>query len=131
MGNKFRLTRESSEDIGFVKSCLIIGAIEKNEFREWIDLVIKDSDIDELPLYIFDLINFDGSFYELLNIIGFTPDPILSDEEDNALYGIAIKRFGDSFDIPITKSKALISLEHNPQILDRFRKVFPFVLLNF
>ncbi|WP_159990533.1 hypothetical protein [Pelistega ratti] len=93
---------------------------KKNEFRDWIYLVIRSTEIAELLLYILDLIDFNGSFYELLNIIGFTPDPILNDEEDNALYGIAIKRFEDVFDMPISKSEAL----------ERFKREFPFIYLD-
>ncbi|BFU60554.1 MULTISPECIES: hypothetical protein [Rodentibacter] len=131
MVNKFKLTRESSEDIGFVKSCLITGAINRIEFREWVSLVINDSSIEELPLYIFDLIDFDGSFYDLLKIIGFTPDPILNDKEYNSIYGIAIKRFGSMFDSPVSKKEALSALEKNPHILERFKKEFPFIKLDF
>lgn len=131
MANKFRLTRESSEDIGFVKSCLITGAINRIEFREWVSLVINDSDIDDLPLYIFDLIDFDGSFYELLNIIGFTPDPVLNNDEYNAIYGIVIHRFGGVLDMPISEKEALSALEKNPYVLERFKKEFPFIKLDF
>lgn len=127
MKNKFRLTRESSADIGFVKSCLIKGAITNNEFNEWIEYVIASDGVRELPQYIFDLIDFKGSFYELTNVIGFTPDPILTEVEDNAIYGIAIKRFGDVLDIPISKKHALKALEQHPMILERFKTTFPFI----
>lgn len=51
MKNKFRLTRESSEDIGFVKSCFIKGAITNKEFNEkWVP--IPDNQNPSLPQII-------------------------------------------------------------------------------
>ena len=131
MKNKFRLTRESSEDIGFVKSCFIKGAITNKEFNEWVEYVIANGEISNLPLYIFDLIDFHGSCYELINIIGFTPDPILTEDEDNAIYGIAIKRFGNDLYIPISNHDALKALEQNSSTLKRFKSIFPFIILNY
>lgn len=127
MENKLRLTRDSSEDIGFVKSCVIKGAITNKEFNDWVEYVIVNDKVDDLPQYIFDLIDFNGSFYELINIIGFTPDPILTEDEDNAIYGIAIKRFGNDLDIPISNNEALRSLDRNPLISKRFKSIFPFI----
>lgn len=127
MENKLRLTRDSSEDIGFVKSCVIKGAITNKEFNDWVEYVIVNDKVDDLPLYIFDLIDFNGSFYELINIIGFTPDPILTEDEDNAIYGIAIKRFWNDLDIPISNNEALRALDRNPLILKRFKSIFPFI----
>ena len=127
MENKLRLTRDSSEDIGFVKSCVIKGAITNKEFNDWVEYVIVNDKGDDLPLYIFDLIDFNGSFYELINIIGFTPDPILTEDEDNAIYGIAIKRFGNDLDIPISNNEALRKLDRNPLISKRFKRIFPFI----
>lgn len=131
MKNKLRLTRYSSEDIGFVKSCVIKGAITNKEFNDWVEYVIVNEivndKVDDLPLYIFDLIDFNGSFYELINIIGFTPDPILTEDEDNAIYGIAIKRFGNDLDIPIANNEALRALERNPLISKRFKSIFSFI----
>ena len=127
MENKLRLTMDSSEDIGFVKSCLIKGAITNKEFNDWVEYVIVNDKVDDLPLYIFDLIDFNVSFYELINIIGFTPDPILTEDEDNAIYGIAIKRFGNDLDIPISNNEALRALERNPLISKRFKSIFPFI----
>lgn len=130
MESKFKLTKEKSDDIGFVKSCFIIGAINRDEFNEWIMFVINSSDVNELPVYIYDLIDFNGDFFDLINTIGFTPDPVLTEEEDDAIYGIAIKRFGGE-DSSLLKNKWLNSLNKNMHILDRFRKVFPFISLNF
>lgn len=127
MENKLRLTRDSSEDIGFVKSCVIKGAITNKEFNDWVEYVIVNDKVDDLPLYIFDLIDFNGSFYELINIIGFTPDPILTEDEDNAIYGIAIKRFWNDLDFPISNNEALRALDRNPLILKRFKSIFPFI----
>ena len=57
-----------------MKSCFIKGAITNKEFNEWVEYVIANDEISNLPLYIFDLIDFHGSYYELIKIIGFTPE---------------------------------------------------------
>ena len=58
MENKFRLTRDSSEDIGFVKSCLLRERLQIRNFNDWVEYVIVNDKVDDLPLYIFDLIDF-------------------------------------------------------------------------
>ena len=77
------------------------------------------------------MIDFHGPYYELIKIIGFTPDPILTEDEDNAIYGIAIKRFGNDLDIPISNHDALKALEQNSLTLKRFKDIYPFVILNY
>lgn len=126
---KFKLKREASDDIGFAKSCFITGAINRDEFNEWVLFVINNSSVDELPLYIYELIDFNGDFSDLIEIIGFTPDPVLNEDEDDALYGLTIKRFGKSH-FSSKKNRWLSALDNNPHILARFIKMFPFIDLD-
>ena len=62
-------------------------------------------DLDEIPNYFFDLIDFQ-SLYDLIDIIGFVPENNLSKNQDNALTGIAFLRGIDVYDPPVTKEKA-------------------------
>ena len=123
----WKISKENCEDLGFAIICMFYDAINLSEFKLWLDIVVRDTPIDKIPLYIFDLIDFNGSFYELINIIGFTPDPNLTEDEDNAIYGIAIKRFGNDLDIPISNNEALRALDRNPLISKRFKSIFPFI----
>ncbi|WP_077545506.1 hypothetical protein [Rodentibacter genomosp. 2] len=111
MENKPRLTLNNSEDIAFSKVCLIYDSIDLNEFKQWLYNLVRKSDIDDLPSYIFDLIEFDGFLSDLNQVIGFNPNTSLSLEEKNAIIGIAIKRFGSIFDMPISNKEALDALE--------------------
>lgn len=127
MVNRPRLTKEDSYDIGFVKSSLIIGAITRDEFQEWLYKTIKENDVNELPSYIFNLIDFNDFLFKIVDIIGFSPNPGLTDYEYDAIYGIAIKRFGNLFDMPISKKAALKALDQHPSILKCFKETFPFI----
>ncbi|KGQ67894.1 hypothetical protein ACLRAA_06205 [Gallibacterium anatis] len=131
MQNKLKLTRDESGDIGFVKSTLIAEAITLKEFNNWVIFIINNHPIDELPIYIFDLIDFKGYLCDLTNIIGFVPYSGLNDNENYALYGIALKRFGKIVDCPISYQCALDALNNNPQVLIRFKETFPFIELDF
>ncbi|OOF47807.1 hypothetical protein BKK56_11660 [Rodentibacter genomosp. 2] len=131
MGNKFRITKESCEDLGFVKTSLFANAITKSEFNEWILFIIKNNSVDEIPMYMYDLIDFDDYLYKLPALIGFSPYSGLNNKEEDAIYGIAIKRFGSFFDMPISKNKALKALNENIQVLERFKNTFPFIKLDF
>ena len=44
-----------------------------------------------------------------------------------AMYGIGIKRFGEIYDMPISKKAALKALDQHPSILKRFKETFPFI----
>ncbi|MFU2090578.1 hypothetical protein ACU6T4_11620 [Avibacterium paragallinarum] len=131
MRNKLKLTKNESSDIGFAKSSLISEAITLDEFNEWVIFIIDNYPVDELPIYLFDLVDFQGYLCDLIGIIGFTPNSELNESENNALYGIAIKRFGNIIDCPISYDCALNALNNNPHVLTKFREIFPFIDLNF
>lgn len=81
--------------------------------------------------YIYDLADYNEEIAGIYNVIGFSPNSNLKKLEKYALYGIAVKRFGSIFDMPISKKKALDELNRNPQILEKFRRTFPFIELGF
>ena len=123
---------EDGRDLGFAISCVIYQLISIDEFQLWIDIVIKEVDIDYIPSYIFDLslIQKDKLVSRLDEVIGYTPVSFLSENEKNALTGIAYLRDIDVYDPPVSKEKALATLKKNPHVLDEFRRFFPFIELN-
>ncbi|WP_423090468.1 hypothetical protein [Acinetobacter lwoffii] len=57
----WKIYKEENSDLGFAIGCLFSEAINLNEFRQWIELCINDLNQDEIPLYMFDLIDFEDS----------------------------------------------------------------------
>ena len=126
MNNKnFKLTRENNgEDIGFAISCMYSQAITLDEFKSWIDYVILNSKVEDLPSYIWEIVDWDGK-YNISKYIDFTPCGIEGRLSD-ALTGIAIKRNMDIFE-PVSKKKALDALRKNPNLVKKFKDSFPFI----
>lgn len=126
----FKIYKNDSEDFNFVLGCLYSQAIDLAEFRIWIKRIIETTPVEGIPFYIFDLVDFDGYLYEISKIIGFVPDDYLSNDEKNSLYGIAFLRGADIYDPPVTRDEALKAVERNPNILERFKSLFPFINLD-
>ncbi|MBP1483044.1 hypothetical protein [Acinetobacter nosocomialis] len=126
----FKIYKNDSEDFNFVLGCLYSQAIDLAEFRIWIERIIETTPVEDIPFYIFDLVDFDGYLYEISKIIGFVPDDCLSNDEKNSLYGIAFLRGADIYDPPVTRDEALKAVERNPNILERFKSLFPFINLD-
>lgn len=120
---------EDGRDLGFAISCIIYQSISINEFQLWIDMVIKAVNIDHIPSYIFDLslIQKDKLISKLDEIIGYTPVSFLSENEKDALTGIAYLRNIDVYDPPVSKDNALKALRENPRVLEEFKRFFPFI----
>ncbi len=125
----WKLTKEKGHDLSFAINCLFSQAININEFKTWLEEVIRNTPTDEIPFYIYDLMDFDESLADIYSTIGFVPDSNLSPAQDNALTGIAYLRGVDVYDPPVSKEKALSALEKNPKILKEFKRFFPFVKL--
>ena len=122
-----KITKEDSEDIGFVLAALTSQAITMSELREWA-LNVVQNEVD-YPTYVLDLMEFDGPPFKLYELIGFYPDFELSDLENKALYGIAFKRGMDVFeDVP--EDMALDALKCSGYVEELFRRNFPFLDLS-
>jgi hypothetical protein len=121
------LFSENSETIGFVASCLFASAIDVSELHDWCVYVIGQNDVGSIPSYLLDLMDFDQPLAHLYKVIGFVPVWNHTDDEANALYGIAIQRGRELFDPPISKQSALASLKRSSAIVERFRRTFPFI----
>ncbi|OOF53212.1 hypothetical protein BKK56_11680 [Rodentibacter genomosp. 2] len=123
--------KNDSSILGFVVLCNSMKAINFEEFKEFLYLLIKNT-VEELPAFIWDLIDLEErNLSDIYQVIGFVPSSNLNDSERSAIYGITIKRFGSFFDMPISKNKALKALNENIQVLERFKNTFPFIKLDF
>ena len=110
--------------------CLSIGAISVSEFKAWLEIVIRDNPIDDIPGYVFDILDSNNIKLDIYKILGFSLSTVLSKQERKAVYGIAYTRrpdYGAGYDVSVSKLVALKALQSNPQILERFKKFFPFV----
>ena len=125
----WKIIKEDSDDLEFVIKCLFSQSIDLNEFKLWIEQVIRDMPIEDTPFYIFDLADFDGVIADIDNIVGFVSSYSLSKSKKNALTGIAFLRGIDVYDPPISKEKALKALKKHPEIYQKFQHFFPFVEL--
>ncbi|MBH2057045.1 hypothetical protein I7J22_05335 [Neisseria meningitidis] len=125
----WKIIKEDSDDLGFAIKCLFSQSIDSNEFKLWIEQVIRDMSIEDIPFYIFDLADLDEEIDNIYNIIGFVSSYSLSKLRRNALTGIAFLRGIDVYDPPVSKEKALKALKKHPEIYQKFRHFFPFVEL--
>ncbi|HEZ0780361.1 TPA: hypothetical protein WGQ89_000828 [Neisseria meningitidis] len=125
----WKIIKEDSDDLGFAIKCLFSQSIDLNEFKLWIEQVIRDMPIEDIPFYIFDLADLDEEIDNIYNIIGFVSSYSLSKLRRNALTGIAFLRGIDVYDPPVSKEKALKALKKHPEIYQKFRHFFPFVEL--
>jgi hypothetical protein len=123
----WKIYKEESFDLGFAISCLFLQAINLTEFRQWIGLCISDLNQDEIPLYMFDLIDFEDSLAKIYLVIGFVPSTRLSKKEKIALEGISYLRGIDIFDPISTQEQSIECLKKNPGVSERFKRTFPFI----
>lgn len=118
----------------FVFYVSTMGAITFAEFEMWVDLIV--SQYDNLPTYFFDFYGIESikdarnAFYPRFNA---PPSSGLGDKEAEALWGIAFIRFPDrDKDLSsISRKTALKRLEEYPHVVERFKKTFPFIKLDF
>ena len=123
---KWAIYKENREDLGFALMCLSYQSITIEELKKWLDIVLMDTPTEELPNYFFNLVDADQG--HIGNDIGYAPSSNLSRYEKYALEGIAyIRKVRPLIDMVVKEEKALKSLQNNPQILERFKKFFPFV----
>ena len=125
----WKIIKDDSDDLGFAIICLFSQSIDLNEFKLWIEQVIRDMPIEDTPFYIFDLADFDEEIANIDNIVGFVSSYSLSKSKKDALTGIAFLRGIDVYDPTISKEKALKALKKHPEIYQRFQHFFPFVEL--
>ena len=123
----WKIHKEESFDLGFAIGYLFSKAINLNEFRQRIELCINNLNQEEIPLYMFDLINFEDSLAKIHLVIGFVPSSGLSKTEEIALEGISYSRGIDIFDPISTQEQSIEYLKNNPHVSEKFKRTFPFI----
>lgn len=117
-------------EYGFASHAVMSGAVHFHEFLRWVDLMIET--YDNLPTFVFDLIDTKN----ISEAEKFAPRHCysgLSGKESEVLRAIAVRRFPDrDKDLSsITPKTALKRLEQYPHVVERFKKTFPFIKLDF
>ena len=86
----WKIIKEDSYDLGFAIKCLFSQSIDLNEFKLWIEQVIRDMPIEDIPFYIFDLADLDEEIDNIYNIIGFVSSYSLSKSKKKCLDGYCL-----------------------------------------
>ena len=123
----WKIYENNDEDLSFTVACLYQKVIELDEFKKWVEQVINNTPIDNIPLYIFELLNFNQHTFHIHEAIGFPLTFSFSKKEEDALYGILFLRNKECFNKNIVKEKAIQLIYEQPEILSRFKQQFPFV----
>jgi hypothetical protein len=123
----WKIYENNDEDLSFAVACLYRKVIELDEFKKWVEQVINDTPIDNIPLYIFELLNFNQHTFHIHEVIGFPLTFSFSKKEEDALYGILFLRNKECFNEDIVKEKALRLIYKHPEILSKFKRQFPFI----
>ncbi len=118
------LTRDNPTTIAFVLNCYLSNAISTEELQTWAADVAGSG--ASHPGYIMDLITFDAPRLHVYGTLGFSPGRTFSDQENEAIYGIAYLRDREVFEAP-NRARALQALHHNPAVCAEFAAVFPFI----
>ena len=114
----WNIIKDNNQDLSFAMDCLSIGAISVSEFKSWLEIVIRDNPIDDIPGYIFDILDSNNIKLDIYKILGFSLSTVLSKQERKAVYGIAYTRrpdYGAGYDVSVSKSVALKALQNNPK----------------
>ncbi|WP_025266812.1 hypothetical protein [Bibersteinia trehalosi] len=119
--------KEDHSDLNFAIGCLYCDAINMDEFKSWIEMLVLNLKSEDIPMYIYDLLDFDGELYHISKLIGFDIINDLSESEEYSIYGIAYLRNNPIYECPIGKDKAIMVLDSNREVLERFKRFFPFV----
>ncbi|MFB3304713.1 hypothetical protein [Pseudomonas sp. AMR01] len=121
----FKVTGYYSDELfAFVLACLFCGAIEKHEFNAWCAQAVS---LSEAPDFLFDLMCFNDEIFKIYKVIGYVPHWEHSDAYEYALYGIAVRRGFEPYDMPVSPDEALANLDALPEVKSLFVEVFDFI----
>ena len=68
----WNIIKDNNRDLSFAMDCLSIGAINVSEFKSWLEIVIRDNPIDDIPGYIFDILDSNNIKLDIYKILGFS-----------------------------------------------------------
>lgn len=119
--------KDNDQDLSFVLGCMYCQAIDLKEFKLWLLRVIETSNTDDIPMYTYDLTDFDGPLFKISEVIGFSLRNYFSLEEEYSIYGIAYIRNRNILDAPVEMDKAIHYLKFNNYLLKKFKYFFPFI----
>ncbi|RBJ77478.1 hypothetical protein C3L29_030840 [Pseudomonas sp. MWU12-2534b] len=114
----------SDKLIGFVVACFFCGAVTRRELNDWSAHALV---LEGAPNYLYDLMEFHDEPFKIYKVIGHVPDWECTEREERALYGIAVRRGFEPYDMPLTPNEALECLAGSPDIERLFRQVFDFI----
>lgn len=114
--------------MGFVLTSLFCSAIDRQELQAWCYRFIGELESDTVPGYLFDLAEYNGSLAKIDSLLGFLPNWKHSDDDENALVGIGMKRGMKAFEWPVSEAIAMAALARRPEVEARFRETFPFIV---
>lgn len=114
----------SDELMAFVITCLFCGAISRDELNVWCAQALS---LDNAPVYLYDLMDFHDEIFRIFKVIGYVPHWEHTEDEEYAIYGIAVRRGFEPYDMPLTPDKALACLAAKSDIEQLFGQVFDFV----
>lgn len=116
----------SDELMAFVITCLFCGAISKEELNFWCAQALS---LNNSPAFLYDLMEFHDEIFKVYKVVGYVPNWEHANSDEHALYGIAVRRGVEPYDMPLTPNEALACLEASPDIERLFSQVFDFIKL--
>lgn len=133
---QFALTKEDSVDLGL--PIVAIGkAITRVEFQEWLDFILINSKAEDLPSYVFDLMDIkaNGGIVEMERpggSIGFMLMSGLDEPRYESLWGIGYARKDPSLPVIrtdvdqniVSPEEAAAALARHPEIRAWFERFF-------
>lgn len=123
----WKISKEEHSDLNFAIGCLYCNAISLDEFKKWLELVVKDMDVDYIPVYIYDLFDFEQPLFHIYQVLGFEIINDLSKSDEYAMSCIAYLREREVYDFNLSKEQAKSKLNDNLDIQNRFNKFFPYI----
>ena len=133
---QFALTKENSVDLGLPITAMG-KAITRGEFQDWLNFIIVNSEVENLPSYIFDLMDIEanGGIVEMERFggsIGFMLMSGLDEPRYESLWGIGYARKDPLLPVirtdvdqnVVSPEKAAAALARHPEIRTWFERFF-------
>jgi len=114
----------SDELMAFVITCLFCGAISRDELNFWCGQALA---LNNAPVFLYELMDFHDEIFKVYKVIGYVPHWEHAEDDEHALYGIAVRRGFEPYDMPLTSDEALARLDASPNVERLFSQVFDFI----